>query len=229
MTTGVKQKAIKALTRPCLRFEAAISRERAAARTAAIIAQAKPGELVEGEGIFLCKWEPKDRDGVSLGKVFNVFAAPTDLTDETGKRVFLSYNDTVKAIALLKNWHGHNGVNFENDTALYEALKSGAYKGRWFIPTHEVLKGSDINGNRAQENNLYDCKDKGKLAGTFTTVTSSGFIYLLWYWSSTERRGAPSHVCSVRFSDGYSSWSDKDGIIRLSCRPVRLVPVSSPA
>ena len=30
------------------------------------------GQRFKEEGVFLCHYEPKDRDGISLGKIFNV-------------------------------------------------------------------------------------------------------------------------------------------------------------
>jgi hypothetical protein len=65
-------------------------------------------------------------------------------------------------------------------------------------------------------------QNEGSLKGTFKKVASSGSDYPVWYWSSTENRDSPSDVWNVRFSDGLEDWNHKD-LIRLSCRPVRLV------
>jgi len=71
-------------------------------------------------------------------------------------------------------------------------------------------------------------QNEGALKGTFNTSGNkgSGSGYPVWYWSSTEVRDNSSHVRSVRFSEGYESWGRKD-YDRLSCRPVRLVPVAA--
>ncbi len=79
----------------------------------------------------------------------------------------------------------------------------------WRIPTLEELKI------------MY--KNKDTIGGFITTASGSG--YPDWYWSSTEPRDFPSHVWFVRFSDGYEDWHLKDNF-RLSCRPVRSVPVT---
>ena len=82
----------------------------------------------------------------------------------------------------------------------------------WRIPTLEELRL------------MY--KNKDTVGGVITTSSGSG--YPDWYWSSTEHRDYSSYVWIVRLSDGYEGWHHKD-ISRLSCRPVRLVPVSAPS
>ena len=159
--------------------------------------------MIPGQGIFLGRYAPKDREGNSLGKIFNVFAAPEDLTDATGNKGIFKYVDAVKRIASLKNWHGHDGTNYATDKELYMALKNGSYNGGWIIPTRDLLSGKDVDGNTTQPDNLYAHKDKRDLSGTFTTAAASGSDYPDWYWSSTEHRDDPSDVHSVRFSDGY--------------------------
>ena len=170
------------------------------------------------EGVFIGQYAPKDRDGISLGKIFNVFAAPQDL----GGRE--TYVDTVKHISQLKNWNGFDGTNYATDKELYKAIKDGSYNGGWIIPTRDVLTGKDVDGNNTQSGNLLDAFKKGALKDVKTS-SGSGSYCPDWYWSSTEGRDCPSFVHDVRLSDGYESWDPKDGG-RLSVRPVRLVPVS---
>src|SRR5204863_8298587 len=83
----------------------------------------------------------------------------------------------------------------------------------WQIPTLEQLKI------------LYQNQKAGALKGSFKTAASSGSDCPFWYWSSTEHRDSSSCVHAVRFSDGGENWHHKD-YFRLSCRPVRLMPVS---
>lgn len=82
----------------------------------------------------------------------------------------------------------------------------------WRIPALEELRL------------MYKNKDA---IGGFTTKSSSGSVYPVWYWSSTENRDYPSCVHGVRFSGGNESWNHKDNL-RLSVRPVRLVAASAP-
>lgn len=180
----------------------------------------QPGQLVSGKGVFIGIWQPKDREGNSLGRIFNVFAAPQDLTDASGQKNPLTYEDTVNRVAELKNWHGHDGGRFINDTAVYDALKNNSYNGEWFIPTRDLLDGKEFNKKTVQLDNLYRYKDTGALKGTFTTTV--GF-YPHWYWSCTESAGVPIYMWEVRFTDG------ADGLCHMrnggqSCRPVRVEP-----
>jgi len=163
------------------------------------IVQAQIGELIPGKGIFVGVWKPKDRDGASLGNAFNVYAAPEDL--RSGRKAPLNFKDTAKRVTALKNWHGHDGGAFANNTALYKALADGSAIGKWFIPTRDLLM-----------DNLYENKDK---IGGFQT---SGSGHDIWYWSCTELRDYQSVVWSTRFSDSCGDWTNKD-TFRLSCRP----------
>jgi hypothetical protein len=87
----------------------------------------------------------------------------------------------------------------------------------WQIPALENLHVLRKNQN------------EGKLKGTFnTTDNASGSGYPGWYWSSTPHRDYPNNVGNVRFSDGDELWLSRDNF-RLSCRPVRLLPVAAPS
>jgi hypothetical protein len=151
------------------------------------------GVLVKGRGIYFGRWEPQDREKQSLGKIFNVYAAPQDLPET------MKYVDTVKHIADLKNWNGFDGTNYATDKEIYAALKDGSYTGGWIIPPRELLSGTEPDGkfgirqgNIIQPDNLYAHKDKGSFKDTFTTAAASGSDYPEWCWSSTEHRDYPS-------------------------------------
>ena len=184
----------------------------------------QPGQVMPDGTIYLGKYSPQDRDGNSLSKTFNVFAAPEDLPET------MKYVDVVKYIAKLKKWHGHDGTNYATDKEIFKALKNGSYNGGWIIPTRELLVGTEPDGESGvrkgkviQPDNLFDHQNKGAFKGTFKTAAASGSGFPGWYWSSTENRDGPSDVWSVRFLDGDGGWDLKDNY-RLSCRPVRLVP-----
>lgn len=178
----------------------------------------QPGQMVDGQGVFLGRYAPKDREGNSLNKIFNVFAAPQDLPDR------MKYIDVVKHIAQMKEWYGFDGTNYENDKEICKALKDGSYKGGWIIPPLDILVGHDVDRKKTTADNLYAHKNKGYLKDTFHTAESLGSTYPDWYWSSTEDHDSSLGVHSIRFSDAYDNWDNKDGS-RLSCRPVRLVEV----
>lgn len=181
--------------------------------------------MIPGEGIFLGHYTPRDRDGHTLGKVFDVFAAPEDLTDESGVRAIFKYVEAVTRVTALKGWHGSDGGSYVSDTQLYAALKDGSYRGEWVIPPRDLLDGMDVDENQTQPDNLVAHRNKGAFSGTFT-MAASGSGYPSWYWSSTEKRDHPSYVYCVRLSYDHGDWDPKDGD-RLSCRPVRLVEVPS--
>lgn len=175
---------------------------------------------------YIGQYAPRDRNGVSLGKIFNVYAAPEDLPET------MKYVDAVKHIAGLKKWHGYDGTNYPTDKEIYAALKDGSYKGGWIIPTRELLVGTEPDGKDGvregkviQPDNLFDHQNKGAFKGTFKTAAASFSDFPDCYWSSTEGRDNPSHVWDVRFSDGKEAWHYKD-CNRFSCRPVRLVEAS---
>ena len=211
----------KFLAQPMLKFEPPSVEELAEEA----IANAKPGQLVSGQGVYIGKYQPKDREGNSLGKIFNAFASPEDLTNKSGKKATFIYVDAVKRIAELKDWNGFDGTNYATDKELYKALKDGSYTGGWIIPPRELLSGTDVDGEKdVQKDNLYAHKDKGSFKGTFTTAAArGGSVFFQWYWSCTKDRGHPSGVWNADFSDGFEDWHHKD--IRLSCRPVLLVEV----
>jgi hypothetical protein len=182
------------------------------------------GQMVEDKGAYVGIWRPVDRGGRKLNAEFNVFAAPKDtrfLTNtKSGK--LATYNDDIKRIAGLRNICGHDGIMLANDTAIYDAVRTGnhAALAKWHMPVKELVNGRNIDGEDVQPDNLYAHKDKGALKGTFTDKVGSDLAH--WYWTASEHRGNPSLVYDVVFSDGDDVWVLKD-VGGLSSRPVRLV------
>ena len=143
------------------------------------------GELVKGEGVYLGEWHPCKCDGSSLSRIFNLFAAPDDLhyTD--------NYNNIIKKIAELTDYHGHKGANFDNDEDLYRALKNNNYNGEWFLPTKDMLiyEPRAYGGKVTMPHGtIYDNRHKGALKYSFCLSdngASGGFKGWDRYWSST--------------------------------------------
>ena len=167
------------------------------------------GQMVKGKGVYVGAWEPKDCDDQSLGKTFDLYAAPQDVVDAQGKKILLTFNDAAAHVAGLNKWHGYDGADLRNDTAVYDAIREGRLEEleKWFIPTRDVVDA-----------NLYQNKDKGALKDTFTDKRGSDGAR--WYWSCTEHPGYSSDVCSVDFTGGDVGWDVKDDF-KLSTRPVR--------
>jgi hypothetical protein len=197
---------ILATTRQMAENEKRIAESEAAATYGAL--NLSPGERTPDGTVYVGQYSPKDREGNSLSKTFNVFAAPKDLPGT------MTYLGAVKHIAGVKNWHGHEGTHYATDKEFYAAVKDGSYNGGWIVPTHDILIG-----------NLYPHKNTGALKGTFCEAARSGSGCPDWYWSSTGHRENWPFVHGARFSDGFELWHPKDDFSRFSCRPVRLVPV----
>lgn len=187
----------------------------------------KPGDSVPGEGIFLCRWSPVDQDSKSLGKIFNVYAAPEDLT-----KTVVTYEEAVQLCASLKKWHGFDGGNYSTDKELYQALKRGHYEGQWVIPPCDLLLGVDERQVLIQSDNLYTHRNTGAFQGTFSTVpevepSTAADIY----WSCTEHPNDYDYTWSACFSnpremtDKICHWNIKRHF-KHSCRLVRFVEVT---
>ncbi len=183
-----------------------------------------PGRFIEGQGVYLGEYAAKDRKGKTVGKVFDVFAAPEDLTTVTGKRETFDYIHAVDAVAALKEWHGYDGTPYKNDEEIYTALKDGSYNGGWIIPPREILIGSDLNGvHNIEQRNLFRVKNSGAFAGTFSNVDKrKGVEAEGWYWSSTQHPKDPQLSWYSRFSDTAGAWNSQSNY-KMSCRLVRLV------
>ncbi len=172
------------------------------------------GEASE-KGIYLGTWAPVNRYGKNLGKIFNVFAAPEDLTDDAGRTAPLHATAAIERVASLKNWHGYDGANFLTDGELYNALEDGHYDGAWFIPPRELVDGKNIEDKSVQDDCLLAHQDKGDFKGTFART---------WYWSCTEANDADTfRVALTSFVDGTSKWYHAKSFY-MNSRPVRLEP-----
>ncbi len=178
------------------------------------------GQTIAGKGVYIGQWQPKDRRGRSLGKTFAVYAAPEDLTDASGQKLVATFQDSAKRMTGLRNWHGHDGAGVANDTQLYRGLADGSAIGKWFIPTRDLLVGTDLDGNKVQNDNLVAHKDK---LGEITTSREGcgSYDYPNYYWSLSGHRDSSYGVWCARLADGVGAWDFKD-VIRQSCRPCRV-------
>jgi len=185
--------------------------------------QLETGKLIEGKGVYLGTWEPKDKNGRTLGKIFDIYAAPEDIRNGSGN-LLKTFNNAVKHVAGLRNYHGHDGGNFANETAVLEAVRNNpAALEKWFLPTKELLHGKTSGGDKIQPANLYDSRNTGAFKNTFITKSGSGNAH--WYWSLTEHPDNPSLVYGVDFTDGDGGWGRKDydglssRVVRAELRP----------
>jgi hypothetical protein len=182
--------------------------------------QAPPetGRFIPRKGIYIGTWEPQDNSGRTLGRTFDLYAAPEDIRNGSGN-LLMPFNEAVRHVAGLRNYHGHDGGDFANEKAILEAVRNDpAALGKWFIPTKEILHGRNVKGEKIQAANLYDSRNTGDFKNTFVTKSGSG--YARWYWSLTELPDYPSFVCDVFFAFGDVDWDRKD-LRDLSSRVVR--------
>ncbi len=187
----------------------------------------KVGDLVAGEGIFLCQYEPRDREGNWLGKVFNVFAAPEDLTDAAGQKVYLTFDQAVARVAELQNWHGHDGAFIASDSALFAALRESEIEGKWVIPPCDLLDGHDVTGYDLKIDNLWSCRMTGAFRDTLQKEYVSGTpAFGYWYSSCTEVEGhSKDRIWQGLFKEGMMGGFHLKNNAEISCRPVRFVEV----
>ncbi|MDD3371992.1 MAG: hypothetical protein PHE27_09235 [Alphaproteobacteria bacterium] len=167
-----------------------------------ILTSADIGKNIKGKGIYFGRWSPVDRKGKSIGKTYDVFAAPEDLPDHYGKRALLMFNDAAREVAKLKNWHGFDGCDYENDEELYNNLRYGSYKGQWFIPTIDLLYGLQNISGQSQINNLFALRDTDDFKGTFETNEQS--TDSKWYWSCTWFRQLNTDHYSTVYTGNFS-------------------------
>jgi hypothetical protein len=187
------------------------------------------GQMIEGQGIFLGRYAPVDRDGNDLGKIFNVFAAPKDL--KGGKNSFnkegcFQYDELLECLSALKGWEGFDGTNFANDTELLEALRNDSYNGGWIVPPIELLGGKNFEDTDVQPDSFVAHKDKGHLKALRWIYRDEDPTN--WYASCTETKETADCVKLFGIAAGKGGFVPKwIGMSR--CRPVRLVPVGGPA
>jgi hypothetical protein len=192
---------------------------------AAFMASLKTGDAVDGEGVYLGRYEPQDRNGNSLNLAFNVFAAPEDLTGDDGRRGVFTYNGVLQKLEEMQGWHGHAGRGYADDDAFYNALASGDYNGEWTIPPFELLYGYNPIDNRYQGQNFYTFQNRGAFKDTFVEDTSNTqLVSPEWYWSCTMEDQGSDWKQFLDFSNGYCG-SGQENREEISCRLVRLVPI----
>ncbi|HBR69391.1 MAG TPA: hypothetical protein DEA55_08465 [Rhodospirillaceae bacterium] len=177
------------------------------------------GKLIQGKGINLGTWEPKGKDGRTLGKIFDLYAAPEDIRNNSGP-VLMNLNNAVKHVADLKNYHGHDGGNFANDNAILEAaINDPKALAKWFIPTKEILHGKTSGGDKIQTKNLYDYRNIGDFKNTF--IAKNGSRPAGWYCSLTEIPDYPSLYYSVPFVYGSDACMERKDDAERNTRVVR--------
>jgi hypothetical protein len=187
------------------------------------------GQTIAGQGVFIGRFTLQSRWDKNDGtRVFNLFAAPTDLLDDDGRQSELTYDEAQERVANLTGWNGHDGKDYGDGEGIKTALRGDYYEGNWFIPIYEMLHGGRMTIDPYPPplpGSLYAQRGTGDLKGTFQQAVHGENFYSDVYWSSTQSLSlGPSHASAVSFSD-YSNEQCTDKTKKLHVRPVRLVQV----
>ncbi len=192
----------------------------------------KVGQMVKGEGIYLGIWEPSDLEGVSLGKVFDIYVSPKKLQNSYPEILRTTFNRAVQHVAELKNWFNHDGAHFESAAQIYTAIREGREKEleNWFIPTIDILGGfshlEDPKNVKFNPDNLYDYNEEGAFYDLYKRKrdmwTPEGYPTERFFSCSQHPvESSQNFVSTVQFDyDGTIEYVHKDGNI-LNVLPVR--------
>jgi hypothetical protein len=181
------------------------------------------GQLIPGKGVYLGLWTPRDSEGNSLKKTFNVFVSPTDIImgDDSrlstfvhiksltgllshyvhaSGRIKMKFNSAVEFVAGLRNYHGHDGGHFTNEKNILDAAqRNPAALEKWFIPPMELMNGA----TGIQPANLYNSRCTGAFRDTFVNwIYERGAYKVNYYWTSSRNPKNPSRVYTICFSSG---------------------------
>lgn len=208
------------------KFQAAMKRVAAAdaglAKQRAIEEMNKitPGTLVAGQGVYIGKYRPMNKQRHILGREFNVFAAPYNLASDRQ-----DYETTAQRVAQLKDCAGHNGAAYDNREALYEALKDGSYNGGWVIPPIEIFGKPYFiqDGTALCTDTIYNLRDTGAFLESFPGL-GQAFANNA-YWACAEDKDE-THADYYDMSNKRHAVGIK--LNRFLCRPVRFAEVNQP-
>ncbi len=201
------------------------------------------GQYVPCEGIFMGLWQPRDKAG-------NLVGIECELYADTRDQRFTAYElktctNKMAENTCLTDPSSYDSGLFSDDGATADFLRTTADDfirnggragedgwfrpnciGNWFVPAREIVDGMALDKNgrlvKVRTENLYDLRDVGSFAGTFTTTSAND--YAEWYWSSTKHRTPrddSDSICIIDFSRGICGWGSA-GNTRLSCRLCRV-------
>jgi hypothetical protein len=164
--------------------------------------------------VYMGLYEPTDRKGRSLGRIFHLFAAQ----QLRGVRTF---NDTSEYLGESSDgFRITKPMYYDYDRKLIKAFVNGSIRGKRFISPLELVNGRNAKGWVIRpEGNLLALKGQGDFNGSYThSVTSSP----LWILSSSPHSEDLSTVVSVDFLTNRTILDRKNHFV-FSCRPVRVV------
>jgi hypothetical protein len=177
------------------------------------------GKEIPGKGVYIGEWSPINSAGDSP-QVYNVFAAPEDLTDDNNERFYGNYNEVSERLGFIKSWHGHDGHYTRSESDLLRALGNDSYSGGWFVPPRRLVEGMVqkkkwhiLKTKNIQKDCLSACRDKGDFNGTFADSL---------YWTSTENPFNVFYASPFSASQQNLPLLAKANTVCYCCRPCRL-------
>lgn len=111
---------------------------------------------VADKGIYLGIWRPNDEFGRSLKMEFDLYAGTSNLCSLEGQHLILPNHELLDALSR-SNTHTPNPgyISTTKLSVMCSLLKSGTYKGEWFLPTQEVLQYMLSNSQKGDLNNIF--------------------------------------------------------------------------
>lgn len=181
-----------------------------------------PGSQIEN-GIYLGVWQPSPGDHTAR---YHVIAAPSDLADKHGHKLYTQYKIACHALARRRSLYGLPTGNLRTGYSLIAALQTNQGFGQWVIPPIGVVEM------------LYALRQAGQLPDTFGHTTSGGRVTRT-YGSSSQLMSCPpkrswdgklppdysNTVRTLSMASGNKSWSHALRPLALY-RPVFFIPVT---
>lgn len=118
----------------------------------------KKFKYIEGKGIYLGKWKPKDEFGRSLSMTFDLYAAPQNLFTHDGRQLVVPFNtlyDVLNQRNLKEADSDHPTLVFTTHETLAAYIRKGDYKGQWFLPTEDILTDMLYNEQKGDLRNVF--------------------------------------------------------------------------
>lgn len=180
----------------------------------------EPGSYIEGEGFYLGLWEPRHANGISLCKLFDVYAAPRDIMKNDTARQKLTFEAAVNFCATATSWHGHSGAYIHDEQKLLQILENSPEKieGKWIIPPICLMAKSNLYDGQPYHTYLEKFYNSGELGQTFCELESLA----QYYWSCSKTDYSSDLHRQTMSIKKESQPSSHDISIQLSARPIRL-------
>jgi hypothetical protein len=178
------------------------------------------GRYIKDEGFYLGLWEPRLANGMSLCKLFDVYAAPRDIMKSDHARQKLTYEAAINFCASAKNWHGQHGIFIQDEEELLHYIEHNPDEldGKWFIPPICLLAKSSLYEGQHYYTYLERFYNSGELGQTFCEKDTLA----QYYWSCSKTDDSEDNSRQTISIKKKSQPDYHDTSTQLSARPIRL-------